>query len=115
MIKLCALHHLELIAELVRRGLAAYMPLTQEEALAKWDLARLTGMTKTSFEPVQFAAMAIILNAQQAGLLTGEAGGDVCPICSSDQDRTNWLPHAAQDAVKEAQRLGLKVDPIITN
>lgn len=103
--KLCDDHHGRLIEELYNRGLAQWMPDDPQEARKRYKAIRATAFGKDTYEPVYFAACAIMLNLQSSGINTSEA--DFCPICD-DPDKENWLVFVAEDAFKEAELLGLK-------
>lgn len=105
MIKLCDEHQEILVASVVQRGLGHLIADNQAVSSARSQDFQLRGWTKDNFCPVYFAALAIITNSINHGVNTSE--GDVCPICHGDDERSDWLDFAADDAREHAIVLGL--------
>jgi len=111
--KLCDEHFTDLVTAIVERGLTKWIPDNSDESLARWAKIRKEGFDKETYEPIFFAAFAIMFNAAaMGGVNTSEqhleeiglhAGN--CPICA-EPDRRAWIEHAANDAYNEAIRLG---------
>lgn len=108
--KLCEDHHNWLIVELYQRGLTRWVPDNSDEAHERYLKTREQGITKETFEPVFFAAFAIMVNAAKFGGVNTSEEDNGCPICAEPDERQSWLGFAADDAHKEALRLGFTAE-----
>src|SRR5258708_21971033 len=115
MMKLCDAHFQYLIVAIWHRGLVAYIPDSAEASQARWAEIRTKGHTKETFEPVHFAAMAIMINANNFGGIVTSESGVHCPICADPQSRAPWIDHAAMDAYNEAIKPGLTPQELAPN
>lgn len=120
--RLCDTHWHQVVKAILDRGLTKWIPDDSAEAHQRWADIRQKGFDKTTYEPIFFAAFAIMFNAAaQGGVNTSEdfleeigIKPENCPICI-DPTREAWIEHAAQDAYNEALRLGFSPEEMQAN